>query len=163
MSTLTSVWCVTHCHVISRNCTLATNAVAVAEWFDRAWLQIFVNELAPPTLQTVLVGAYNTLKERWFLGLMHLITPPCGAIRWTMWTHRFCVTGIPLYLYHIRKKKGCFCVLTSNVGDNIFATFNAFWSLKFVYILSRIYYKELDERTWSSRSNRLKAERLWFL
>ena len=25
---------------------------AVAEWFDRAWLQKFVNALAPPTLQT---------------------------------------------------------------------------------------------------------------
>ena len=31
--------------------TLATSAVD--EWFDCAWLQKFVNELAPPTLQTL--------------------------------------------------------------------------------------------------------------
>ena len=40
----------THCRVIGHNYTPATSAVA--EWFDCAWWQNFVNELAPPTLQT---------------------------------------------------------------------------------------------------------------
>ena len=35
------------CHVIGHNYTLVTSAVA--EWFDRARLQKFVNELSPPT------------------------------------------------------------------------------------------------------------------
>ena len=64
-----------------RNCTLATNAVTVAEWFDRAWLQIFVNDLAPPTLQTVLVGAYNALKRK----VVFRLNAPDNT---TLWWHQ---------------------------------------------------------------------------
>ena len=49
------MWCVTLVsHALpcecGHNCTIATSAVA--KWFDHAWLQKFVNEFAPPTLQT---------------------------------------------------------------------------------------------------------------
>ena len=47
--------------LLCHNCTLATSAVA--EWFDCVWLQEFVNELAPPTLQNLVARAYDELRK----------------------------------------------------------------------------------------------------
>ena len=54
-ATRTAVWLVTAAPlwpgcVIGHSYTQTTSTII--EWFDHAWLQKFVNELAPPTLQT---------------------------------------------------------------------------------------------------------------
>ena len=49
---------VTNQRVIGHNCI-------VAEWFDHAWLQTFVMELAPAYSENLLPQGYDALKEKW--------------------------------------------------------------------------------------------------
>ena len=91
----------THCRVIGCNCTLVTSAVA--EWFDHAWLQKFVNELALLLCKAFDIGVWH-VKGKVTLTLVHLVFYLCTFLQTDKMVFQSCLSYI--YWCHIHSQSG---------------------------------------------------------